>query len=206
MVKVVFPDETLGEASPAIIKYGRVAVWVPILFGFITPIFFTTNGMLQKHLSSKRVGFDPSLVASNSITVTSIVVVCIALPYWVNVEFESRIFWIGFIGSIIDTIGKVVSQTAFSYGPTGPCCALQAMGGVYLVIITAAKQGVMLNYLEILACIFCLLGAFELVIHEKVEYILFLKFLRPNKKSDESKPLAFTPINKENPYQNKNKN
>ena len=46
LVKVVYSDSNLGDATPAVVKYGRVEVWVPILFGFITPIFFTTNGML----------------------------------------------------------------------------------------------------------------------------------------------------------------
>jgi hypothetical protein len=97
---------------------------VPIVFGFITPVFFTTNGMLQKHLSSDRIGFDPSNIASNSIFFTSVIVIIVALPYWVNEHFDQKIFWIGFIGSIFDTIGKIVSQTALSYGPAGPCTAL----------------------------------------------------------------------------------
>jgi hypothetical protein len=55
------------------------------------------------------------------------------------------------------------------------------MGGVYLVIITAARTNVMLNWIEILACICCLIGAFELVIPQKVEYILFCGCLRTKK-------------------------
>ena len=37
--------------------------WVAVLFGFITPMFFVTNGLYIKHLTNPKVGFNAMTVS-----------------------------------------------------------------------------------------------------------------------------------------------
>ena len=83
------------------------ASWIPVLFGLITPVSFTTSGILTKHLTSDRVKFDPSTISLSAYFLVNIIVLAFAIPYWNNVEFIQPLFWIGFIGSVINTLGIV---------------------------------------------------------------------------------------------------
>jgi drug/metabolite transporter (DMT)-like permease len=84
-----------------------VPTWVPVIFGLITPVSFTCNGILTKHLTSDKVGFNPSTISFSAYFVVNIIVLIVAIPYWVQVDFSQSLFWIGFIGSVINTLGIV---------------------------------------------------------------------------------------------------
>jgi len=79
------------------------------LFGILTPIFFTVYAAHQKHLASDRIGFKPQEIAFNSVLFTNIFIMIGAIVYWNIHGFNKRLFWIGLIASIFDTIGKVTS-------------------------------------------------------------------------------------------------
>ena len=65
-------------------------------------------------------------------------ILIISIIYWVNSgNFNQKLFWVGLIGSIFDTIGKVTSLSALNYGPGGPSTALVCLAGPYLVVIVA---------------------------------------------------------------------
>lgn len=81
--------------------------WVPVLFGLITPVSFTTNGILTKHLTSDKVNFKPSTISFTSYFIVNVLVLIVAIPYWCIVEFDQSMFWIGFAGSVINTLGIV---------------------------------------------------------------------------------------------------
>ena len=94
--------------------------WVPVLFGVLTPVFFTSNGILTKHLTGhrrkgalpltqdeKRRVFDSGDLGFTSYIVVNLIVLVAAIPYWVIVDFDATLFWIGCIGSVINTLGLV---------------------------------------------------------------------------------------------------
>ena len=76
--------------------------WIPVLFGIITPLAFTANGILIKHLTSESVGFDSSRASSSVFFIGNFVILCVAIPYWYYVEFHQELFYIGFIVGMID--------------------------------------------------------------------------------------------------------
>ena len=91
--------ETLGEAT--------MPTWVPVIFGLVTPMFFTINGILTKHLTSDKIGFDPSRISFSSYLLVNVIVMIFAIPYWIHYGFSQYLFWLGLIGSIINTLGIV---------------------------------------------------------------------------------------------------
>ena len=89
-----------------------------MIFGVLTPVFFTTNGILTKHLTgTRREGepqpteaekkrfFDASGLAFSSYLVVNIVVLCAAIPYWVLIHFSTYLYVLGLVGAIVNTIG-----------------------------------------------------------------------------------------------------
>ena len=98
---IITNDEVLVEDKPL------MASWVPVLFGIITPIAFTANGMLTKHLSKHQANFNASTISFSSYLVVNIVVMIFAIPYWCLVEFSPYLFWVGFFGALINTLGLV---------------------------------------------------------------------------------------------------
>jgi hypothetical protein len=80
-----------------------VPVWVAVLGGVITPISFTANGLLIKHLVSDRIGFDPIRMTFSVILITNLVILVIMLTNETFIKsFEWGLFVQGFFGSILD--------------------------------------------------------------------------------------------------------
>jgi len=86
-------------------KQEKCPAWIPVVFGIVTPIMFSINGMFTKKVVSPEVGFDASDISFTSFAMVKILVLFAAIPYWINVEFSPYLFWMGGIGSIINTIG-----------------------------------------------------------------------------------------------------
>lgn len=59
-----------------------VPTWVPVLFGVVTPMTFCTNGILTKHITSPRVGFDPSRLSFNVYFLVNLLILIYAIIYW----------------------------------------------------------------------------------------------------------------------------
>jgi drug/metabolite transporter (DMT)-like permease len=147
----------------------RVPTWIPVIFGIVTPIAFTVSGMLTKHLSSERVGFDISTLAFTCYLVVNVVVLIIAIPYWSSYGFSKYLFWMGLVGSIVNTLGIVCIQNAMSRGPGGPVSAIASVSCILLVIIEAIKNNRMLFWMEIIGLILGIYGSLILVIPEHIE-------------------------------------
>ena len=143
--------------------------WVPVIFGVVTPMCFTANGMLVKHLTGPKMGFDASILSFSSYLVVNLIIVIVAIVYWVKVEFDTYLFIVGMIGSIINTLGITSIQNALSCGPAGPVSALAACSNLLLVVIEAVKNKEMLSPLEVVAFIFGTFGSLELVIPDVFE-------------------------------------
>lgn len=138
--------------------------WIPVLFGVVTPVFFTISGYLTKNLTEDRIGFDPSTLSFSAYFGVNTLILIFALIYWNTVTFSEYLFWLGMIGSIINTIGIVFMQNAVATGPAGPASALAAMSNLLLVVIEAVKNQQMLSVLEILSLLFGTAGAMILVV------------------------------------------
>ena len=136
LIKVIDPEIVLEaitlDSAPSLIP-----TYIPVLMGIFVPVVFTIWGMTIKHLTQERIGFKPSNLGFNSCLVVNLIVLVVVLPYWSDGlgHFNQRLFWIGFVGSIFDTIGKVSANASLSYGPAGPCAALQCLSGMYLVAV-----------------------------------------------------------------------
>lgn len=104
LIKVIDPDFV---KSTEVVK--TVPTIIPVCFGLFTPVFFTIFGMTIKHLTQERIGFITWNLSFNSILVMNTIMLIIVLPYWNAGHFDKRLFWLGFFGSIIDTLGKVCS-------------------------------------------------------------------------------------------------
>ena len=48
-------------------------------------------------------GFDPSLVTTSSTFAANVVVIAIAIPYWIKVEFDWTMFYVGLFSGFVNT-------------------------------------------------------------------------------------------------------
>jgi drug/metabolite transporter (DMT)-like permease len=85
----------------------KCPAWIPVLFGIVTPCVFCTNGMFTKKLVSPSVGFNASDASFSAYFIVNILVLCFAIPFWCQHSFDLYLFWIGGVGSIINTLGLV---------------------------------------------------------------------------------------------------
>ena len=152
----------------------RVPAWVAVLFGIMTPISFTTNGVLVKHLTTKsKFPFEPTNLSFTAYVMANLIVLCGAIAYWSLIEFSTYLFIVGIIGSIINTIGLVSLGNAFSMGPAGPISAIAAISNLLLVIIEAIKLRKVPSNLELIGFICGAYGAFILVLPNIFEKFCF---------------------------------
>jgi len=161
----------MQEGIPA--RY-RVPAWVAVLFGIMTPISFTTNGVLVKHLATKsNLPFEPTNLSFTAYIIVNLLVLCGAIPYWSLIEFSKYLFVVGTIGSIINTIGLVSLQNAFSRGPAGPISAIAAISNLLLVLVEAIKLRKVPSNLELIGFVCGAYGAFILVLPNIFEKFCF---------------------------------
>ena len=147
--------------------------WIPVLFGIITPMAFTANGMIIKSLTSERMGFNPSNLSFGAYFIVNCIVMVGAVYYWINYEFDSYLLIVGLIGSMINTCGIALIQNALATGPAGPASALASASNILLVIVEAIKTGVMLSFLEFVGLILGTFGSLILVIPEQFEVLYY---------------------------------
>ena len=74
------PDNSLQET--------KTPFWIPILFGILTPLCFTTSGILTKHLTSDRINFNPSTISFSAYFIVNVIVIIFAIPYWMKYGFS----------------------------------------------------------------------------------------------------------------------
>lgn len=115
-------------------------------------------------MTEARVGFNPSTLSFSSNLVVNSTILIFALIYWNIVAFSQYLFWLGMVGSIINTFGIVFMQNAMAIGPAGPASALAAVSNLLLVVIEAVKNQEMLSLLEIISLLFGTFGAMILVV------------------------------------------
>ena len=89
-------------------------------------------------MTSDRIGFEPSLISNSAVLVVNSLILIVAIIKWnSDGKLNLSLFFSGFVASIFDTLGKVLSLNALNYGPGGPSCALTGLSGPYLVVIVA---------------------------------------------------------------------
>jgi drug/metabolite transporter (DMT)-like permease len=132
---------------------------VPIIFAVLTPIAFSTSGSLAKHLSQERIGFDSNVLSFTSQALINGIILIIGITYWSHEGIKYNHLWLGLLSGISESVGKALIQYAISIGPGGPASAICAINAVYLALYEHLANARELNLVEILALIFCMLGA-----------------------------------------------
>lgn len=166
-------------AQPAPLQANMVAdhlkdpIWIPIVFGILTPVTFTVNGILTKHLTGDKMKFNPSTISFSAYLLVNIIVLLCAIPYWQAIPFSQYLFWIGLVGSVINTLGIVCIQNALSLGPAGPVSAIAAVASILLVIVEAVKHSKWLSSMESIGLVLGIYGALILVIPDVFERFCF---------------------------------
>jgi len=139
--------------------------WMPVLFGIITPLGFTLNAILVKHLTSARIKFNATTMAFSSYLLVNCIIMLFAIPYWkIYDTFRADLFWIGLAGSMINTLGIVCAQNAMAKGPAGPASALSSVSYILFTIIQAIKYQMLPRPLELVGLAFGTLGSMLVVV------------------------------------------
>jgi len=97
----------------------------------------------------------------------NLLVLIASITYWTTTQpIVWKYFAMGFVGSIFDTIGKVCSTSALSFGPGGPTNAMVEMAGPYLTVVVALVSWKMIKPTELVALLLCVHGSLFLVVPE----------------------------------------
>lgn len=144
---------------------------MPVLFGILTPLTFTSNGICIRLLTRPQYGmnFKGELLSFSSYFIVNLIILIFAVVFWQFHPFNRRLFWIGTVGSIINTIGIGCITMAIQKGPMGPVSALSATSNILLVIVEAIRNQKVPSWIELLALVFGFLGGLELVFPEIFE-------------------------------------
>ena len=81
-------DKSLGQKVETSIKK-VLPIWIPIITGFLVPISMAINALLTKHLTSERIGFNPTKITFTSLGGQNVVILIIGIILWSN---ETLIF------------------------------------------------------------------------------------------------------------------
>ena len=63
-------------------KFGYVPISIPLLFALCTPFFFSMEGMLGKHITQERVGFNIITAMMNVIMTINSLILLGGVIYW----------------------------------------------------------------------------------------------------------------------------
>lgn len=139
---------------------GSSYTWVAIIWGFITPCFFLAQSFFTKFITQPKYGFNARTASLGTSSFTSFLVLILGVVwYWRTVQpFDSKLFLIGIVGSILDTIGKSFIQTAFATGPAGPVTAFVEMNNVLLIVLDSLRTFTFPSALEIIGFVLGITG------------------------------------------------
>lgn len=173
--RFIVPSEPTSEQASTSISNNTnqvtMAPIVPVIFGILTPIVFTVNGILIRKLTSVEHGFNfnASDMSMSGYFFVNLLILIFSVFFWQSHEFDMQLFILGTIGSIINTIGISLNTTAYAKGPLGPVSAIAATSNILLVIEEAIRKLTVPSWVEFLALIIGFLGALELVFPEIFE-------------------------------------
>lgn len=142
--------------------------YIPALTACILPILFAASAMTVKHCTLHR-GFDPDTLSFGSYLLVCAPLSLIGVAYWLTVEFDSSVFFIGFVGAIINNVGIVMLNRAYSSGPSGPSNALSCASAIGLTAIVALINRTMPSDFELYGLLVGTLGILLITIPEYFE-------------------------------------
>lgn len=58
--------------------------WVPISFALMFPCMVTWNGLITKHITSEKIGFDPSRVTYFTFFIMNTLIMMVSIVIWVK--------------------------------------------------------------------------------------------------------------------------
>lgn len=148
-----------------------VPSWFPTLLAMVAPIGFSLSSLLVKWLVGKR-KINATTLPICAYTLVNFLISIISVLYFVFDSFDLYAFVIGFVGSIINTMGIICTVHAFTNGPIGPTSAVINIGTIFLVIVEAVRFLTVPRYLEVLSVVVGLLGGAILTIPEEMQKAL----------------------------------
>lgn len=158
--------------------------WVPVVCSLCIPLFFTMRYFIFRQMTDKKYGlmFNTSDLLSTSFFFINFLTLIITVIYWIQVQFDKQMFWIGLIGGAGETTALLLVYRAFNSGPGGPIAAFCTTSTVFVGIIESFRLQRIPTYIEILGLAMGLLGCLEFVYPELLEKI----FCCFNKKKEET--------------------
>lgn len=158
-------------------KVPVLPAWAPVVMAVLTPIWFTTSGILVKDMTGQKRQGEPeqteeekaknwsaSGLSFGSYVVVNILILCYGIPYWVLKDFTMYHFYVGLASAIINTLGLVAVANAFRSGPGGPVSAVTSVSNIILVIFEAIKKKEVPSVYQFVGLAFGIIGSLVLVI------------------------------------------
>ena len=157
-------DLGLGKPIPVII---------PILIALFTTITHTTLSIYGKKVGERFYIVNATYLGQ---FICAFCILIVSIGIWCRHGFSTKLFLIGIVSGFSEASAKVAIQYAIVIGYAGPAAAICSLNGVELIIYQAIRYSTMLNALEIVVVILCLIGSIMILTPKPFEKILcFLK-------------------------------
>jgi len=166
----VEPDPPYRSANIKLHPF-PVPSWFPTLLAMLAPIGFSLSSILVKWLVGKR-KLNATTLPICAYTVVNLVISIASVCYFLLSAFNWQAFLLGFISSIINTLGIICTVHAFSSGPIGPTSALINSGTILLVIVEGIRFLTVPRYLEVLSVLVGLLGGAILTMPREIQRVI----------------------------------
>lgn len=112
------------EEGLLVILVEGVPTLIPLIFAVLTPIAFCCLGLMMKHLTQPRIGFDPCVLSLTSLLIVGFVIFSTGIYSWLKIQVNLKMVGIGLLSGISDIIAITLILTSISNGLGGPACAL----------------------------------------------------------------------------------
>lgn len=138
-----------------------------MVFAVITPISFTSRVLFFRKLTSSEHGicFHVTTLMMSSFLVPNLFIMVIAIYVWTCVHSISwYVFFVGTVGSVIDSMAMNLIYIALSKGPGGPITAIVSTCSVFITLFETIRHKKMPSYIELIGLLIGIIGALEFVV------------------------------------------
>lgn len=159
-----------------------LASWIPVVFGLVTPFFFTSSNITIRYLNEEDYGieFTSNQLSNNPIVIINIIGLIVGAVIWTAPHplqvFHPDLFLIGGIGAAIFQIALHFCFLALTTGPQGPASAIMVLSTIVLALDEAIRHAKVPSQIEFISLACGFVGAVLMAAPNVVEKLAMCIF------------------------------
>jgi drug/metabolite transporter (DMT)-like permease len=137
---------------------------------------FATTGLFMKKLTRKEVGFRAGPLTMSTIFIVGVLEFLWSIYYFATEGIDWHLFWLGLLGSMMDTAGCVLAMNAYSTGPLSIIAAMVNTDYIYMILLDILRTRKLPHTFEYLALGFGVFGTMHFIVPSFMENRIYKRF------------------------------